>query len=486
MKKESVLIVEDDFIVAKVIEKNLIDFGYTVAGLVATGNEAIAKAGSEKPDLVLMDIHLQGDMDGIAASEKIRTAFNIPVVFLTALSDKKTFDQALVTAPYGYIIKPFSPDTLSATIRVALNKKQADQRIMDRHAWLDSTIRSLPEGIVIYGPDLTILYVNPATSKALGYSAETLIGTPVLSYIAEEYREEVAARMAASHTDNDIPLYETSLLTKDGLHRTVIVKGTPILYHNNPAFLTLLIDITERKKWEMKLESHAQELMQLSASLAMVNRKLNLLSSITRHDISNQLTVLQGYRALLEKKQTDPSFTGYFQKINDSAQRISSMIQFTKTYENIGVNAPAWQDTRTIIETAVKEGPPGQVMVKNDLPAGAEVYADPLIVKVFYNLIDNAVRYGEKITTIRFSVQESGDDHVIVCEDNGIGIPAGEKEKIFERGFGQNTGLGLFLAREILDITGITIKETGEPGKGARFEIMIPEGAWRTGKKGAQ
>jgi signal transduction histidine kinase len=83
-------------------------------------------------------------------------------------------------------------------------------------------------------------------------------------------------------------------------------------------------------------------------------------------------------------------------------------------------------------------------------------------------------------------VQESGDDHVIVCEDNGIGIPAGEKEKIFERGFGQNTGLGLFLAREILDITGITIKETGEPGKGARFEIMIPEGAWRTGKKGAQ
>lgn len=484
MKKDSVLVVEDDFIVAKVIEKNLIDFGYAITGLVATGEEAIAKAGSEKPDLILMDIHLQGDMDGIAASEKIRAAFNIPVIFLTALSDKQTFEQALVTAPFGYIIKPFTPDTLSTTIRVALNKKQADQRISDRYAWLDSTIRSLPEGIVIYAPDLSILYVNPATSTSLGYSAEMLIGKPVLSLFADECREGAAARMTARQEDNDVPLFETNLVTKDGLHRTVIVKGTPVQYHNNPAYLTLLIDITERKKSEMKLESHAQELMQLSASLAMVNKKLNLLSSITRHDISNQLTVLQGFRALLEKKQTDPSFTEYFQKINDSAQRISSMIQFTKNYESIGVHAPAWQDIFALVETAAGDSSPGQVRLVHDLLAGTEVYADPLIVKVFYNLIDNAVRYGRKITTIRFSVQESGDDLTIVCEDDGDGIASGEKEKIFERGFGQNTGLGLFLAREILDITGITIQESGEPGKGARFEILVPGGAWRSSGKG--
>jgi len=104
-------------------------------------------------------------------------------------------------------------------------------------------------------------------------------------------------------------------------------------------------------------------------------------------------------------------------------------------------------------------------MVKNDLPAGAEVFADPLIVKVFYNLIDNAVRYGGKITTIWFSAWESGSNYLIICEDDGNGIPIDEKERIFDRAFGKNTGLGLFLAREILDITGITIKETGTPGK---------------------
>jgi signal transduction histidine kinase len=118
-------------------------------------------------------------------------------------------------------------------------------------------------------------------------------------------------------------------------------------------------------------------------------------------------------------------------------------------------------------------------MVNNDLPAGIGVFADPLVVKVFYNLMDNAVRYGGKITTIRFSAEESGDDQVIVCEDDGNGVLTEEKEKIFERGYGKNTGLGLALSREILSITGITIRETGEPGIGARFEMTVPKGMYR-------
>ena len=121
----------------------------------------------------------------------------------------------------------------------------------------------------------------------------------------------------------------------------------------------------------------------------------------------------------------------------------------------------------------------GQVNVNNAIPRGAEVFADPLIAKVFYNLMDNAVRYGGKITTILFTVQESGDDCQIVCEDDGEGVPTEEKEKIFDRGFGKNTGLGLALSREILSLTGITIRETGEPGKGARFEMTVPKGMWR-------
>ena len=226
-----------------------------------------------------------------------------------------------------------------------------------------------------------------------------------------------------------------------------------------------VIDITERKLAE--------------EALRQANRKLTLLTGITRHDINNQLTVLRGYLSILEEQQPDATTNEYFLKISTAAKRISAMVQFTKEYEEIGVHVPAWQDCRTLVDTAAKQAPLGKVMVKNDLPASAEVFADPLIGKVFYNLMDNAVRYGGKITTIRFSVEERDGDHIVVCEDDGDGIVAGEKEKIFERGFGKNTGLGLALSREILDITGITIRETGEPGKGARFEMVVPKGAWR-------
>ena len=174
--RESILIVEDDFIVAKVIEKNLLELGYAVAGLVADGDEAVAKAGSERPELVLMDIHLQGRMDGISAAEKIHASLDIPVVFLTAFSDQPTFERALVASPYGYIVKPFSRNTLATTIRVALNRKKADQKKTDRHFWLDSTMSMLSEGIITVSTDGRIILVNHAAEMMTGWTNQEAYG----------------------------------------------------------------------------------------------------------------------------------------------------------------------------------------------------------------------------------------------------------------------------------------------------------------------
>ena len=245
-------------------------------------------------------------------------------------------------------------------------------------------------------------------------------------------------------------------------------------------FVAIFDDITEHRLLEEEMKFHEEELRKFSSALATANKKLTLLSSITRHDINNQLTVLMGYLELMEMEELDPTFITYFKNITDATERLLAMIQFTKTYESIGVNAPVWQNTRTFVDAAVKDVALGHIRVVNDIPADMTMFADQLIVKVFYNLMDNAVRYGRKITTIRFSAEKNNGDFVIVCEDDGDGIPASEKEKVFVRGFGKNTGLGLFLTREILAITGITITETGEPGKGARFEMVVPNGAWQT------
>lgn len=230
-------------------------------------------------------------------------------------------------------------------------------------------------------------------------------------------------------------------------------------------FIAIFDDFTDKKRGEEALQQ--------------ANKKLNLLSSITRHDINNKLMALDGFIGLLHQKMPGPPDEILFSRITDTSRQIAAMIRFTKEYEKIGINAPAWQDLKDLVNNAEKSATPGVVTLTNDLPAGTEVFADPLIIKVFFNLIDNALRHGGKITTIRFTLEDRNRDRIIVCEDDGDGIRSELKEKIFERGFGKNTGFGLFISREILDITGLTIRETGEPGKGTRFEITVPERQFR-------
>ncbi len=342
---------------------------------------------------------------------------------------------------------------------------------------------NLPDYIVVYGADAKILYVNPSAAKALGYEAGKMVGTSILFYVAEESQKSMTAGMATHRKTGEMPLYEITLIANDGHNLSVIVKGKPIQFHHHPATLLFLIDITRRKALEDQLTARAAELLQISTAFQQTNKKLNLLSTITRHDITNQLTVLEGYLSMVEMGQSDPVLADYCQKAINAAERISAMIRFTREYEEIGITIPVWQECRTVVDTAAKEAPLGRVRVKNDLPAVMEVFADPLMVKVFYNLMDNAVRYGGKISTIRFSGGEGDGDSIIICEDDGVGVPAEEKERIFDRGFGKNTGLGLALSREILAITGISIRETGEPGKGARFEITVPKGMARINKE---
>ncbi|MDO9035552.1 MAG: PAS domain-containing protein [Methanoregula sp.] len=328
---------------------------------------------------------------------------------------------------------------------------------------------------------------NEKWAEIAGYTLAELSPVSIDTWINLCHPDDLqqSDELLKKHFSKQSPMYvcEARIRHKDGHWVWVLDRGKVVNWDSNGLPIRMTgthQDITERKELEKEMVYHAQELQQYSTSLAAANKKLTLLSGITRHDINNQLLVLNGFLGFLQMKVTDPTLEDYFTKITKASERIAAMIQFTKEYEKIGVNAPVWQDCRKLVDIAAKQTPLGKIMVKNDLPVGIEVFADPLIVKVFYNLMDNAVRYGGKITTIRFSEEEHNGDQIIVCEDDGDGVVAEEKEKIFERGYGKNTGMGLFLAREILDITGITIRETSEPGKGARFEIMVPKGAWRT------
>jgi PAS domain S-box-containing protein len=307
-----------------------------------------------------------------------------------------------------------------------------------------------------------IIEVNEAAARMYGYSRDELL-TLCNSDLSAEPKKTLGIMAIDSEDHLKVPVrYHRK---KDGTVFPVEITVSFFTLNGRRVNIGSIRDITERKLAEDALHE--------------ANKKLNLLSGITRHDISNQLLTARGFLKILHKKITDPAYEKDFTRIEEAWGRIFSMIQFTRHYEQIGVSAPVWQDCRMLADTAVKDIAQGNVQVKNDLPADAEVFADPLIARVFYNLVDNAIRYGVKISRIHFFLQESADGCRIICEDDGVGVPAGDKERIFDRGFGKNTGMGLSLAREILSITNITITETGEPGKGARFEIKVPEAAYR-------
>lgn len=330
---------------------------------------------------------------------------------------------------------------------------------------LEILFNSIEEMVFILDMEGRIVRVNGTVTNMLGYTLEELQGQGIPEIHLPERREETA-RVVEGMVAGTIDTCTVPVLSRNGRLIEVETKITRGWWDNRPVLVWVSRDVTGWKRAEEELR--------------MAQRKLALLGDITRHDIRNQLMVINGSIGLISGEDLDPALTTSFSRIQNAAARIDATIRFTKEYDRVGMQAPAWQEIRSIVCTADTDAVAAQVRVQNDLPSGTEVFADPLIASVFSNLIDNAVRHGERVTTIRFSGGEAGDSFRVVCEDDGVGVPAGEKELIFEHGHGKHTGLGLFLAREILSITGITISETGEPGSGARFEMIIPKGTYRS------
>ena len=213
-------------------------------------------------------------------------------------------------------------------------------------------------------------------------------------------------------------------------------------------------------------------------AIVNANRKLNLLSGITRHDIKNQLTALLAYIELSKMMTQDEELKSTIAKEEIVAGNILRQIEFTKTYEDIGVKAPQWQNVaeQMAVLKPLLEGTGVRLSV---LTGNLEIYADPLLAKVFENLLDNSLRHGEHVRQITVKYTERDEGLILIYQDDGAGIPSHDKKHIFEKGFGKNTGLGLFLTREILSITGITITETGLFGGGVQFELHVPAGSYR-------
>jgi PAS domain S-box-containing protein len=179
MGETQILVVEDEAIVAEAIKRRLKKLGYVVHATAGRGDEAIKKAEENHPDLVLMDIVLHGEMDGIEAAEQIRIRFNIPVVYLTAYSDEKTLLRAKITEPFGYIIKPFKERELQVAIEIALFKHEMERKLRDRNEWLITTLKSISDGVIATDSKGCVLFMNPVALSLTGWDLEEARGKPL-------------------------------------------------------------------------------------------------------------------------------------------------------------------------------------------------------------------------------------------------------------------------------------------------------------------
>lgn len=238
------------------------------------------------------------------------------------------------------------------------------------------------------------------------------------------------------------------------------------------------------RELEQETETRKGELVRLEEELRVAAethdkeiRKLNLFTSVTRHDVLNQLVIIDGYLSLTEVKVSDPQIALYISKQREAVQKIQQQINI-RSYQDIGVHRPSWQNVRECFGKTVANIGSHEVSVAMNCPPDLEILADTMLVKVFDALMDNSLRHGERVKTIRISSHNNEGGLVIAWEDDGLGIPADRKDEIFVR-LKHCHGFNLFMSREILKITGITIRETGTYGKGARFEMLVPKGAYR-------
>lgn len=352
------------------------------------------------------------------------------------------------------------------TIRDVSEQRRAELALRESEERYRTIFENTGTAMVIIEKDTTIILANSRFEILSGYTRDEIEGRKSwIDFVAQEDLERMKQQHRIRRETRGAALnsYEFRFISRYGeLHHIML---TVDIIPGTSQSVASLLDITDRK--------------QMEESFRQVDTRLKIMNSISRHDIRNKTSVLSGYLTLIEDTGVNSDITELIGAMRVAISSIESQVEFSKIYQDLGVRKPEWIRVKDILPVS---GIPPSITCSADIP-DIEVYADPMLEKVFENLLDNSIRHGGEVHSIRISVDHGINELRIIWEDDGTGIPDEEKKVIFERGYGKNTGLGLYLIENILGITGLTIVETGLHGEGARFEICCYLGSYRVIKK---
>lgn len=450
--------------------------------------EYILEIGLKNPDYSRMHNHVVSDLRKISEA-----ALNIPDLLYVEMYDKAYRNRTLRIKDEGKDLKTLTGLLGAPELRTIINNTFSSKRSF--------TIKNTEKNQII-----SIQYMNLSTSRSVSGSERSYVG--ILVFSTDSINDTIfhyqigfilltvlsllcglfIARFLSTSISRPLEMMteDVRIIASTSLNHSVRKTGIQETEALRSSINSMIISIKDNiEEIEIQGASMRRELYlrnKAELSLAKLNKRLTQLSQITRHDILNQMTSLEGYLEIINESD-DPSLTKqYVEKTRGIIYSISMLLNFTLDYERIGQEGSIWQNVGSILDR-VKTEFSGKVLIVHTCDT-IEILADPLIEKVFYNLIDNSIRHGEKVSEIRVIFEEDQKSGYLIYTDDGSGIPEADKERIFVRGYGKGTGLGMAFIREVLESDNISICENGTEGHGARFKITIPQENYRRSEWG--
>jgi len=491
MSQARVLIVEDQSVIAIDLKNRLTSLGYTVPGTASTGDAALELAATQRPDVILMDIVLKGEMDGVEAAAHIREHLSIPVIYLTAHSDEQTLRRARVTEPYGYILKPFEDREVVTAIEMALYKHDMERKLKQTERWLAAVLRSIGDAVIATDAAGCITFMNPVAETLTGWTQADAVGREVMTVFSitdEDTQAPVPNPILRALTEGQaVTLPHNTVLEK--ADRRIYIEDTAAPIRDDAGQITggviIFKDISERKQAEA-------ELQRVNTELQTRNAELDAFAHTLAHDLKNSVHVIMGFAEILERDYAaaaDRDLQTSVRTIARVAHKLNNIIGeilLLAVVRNTEVQVGPIDTQQVVTEARLRVvNLVQQHQAELSVPAAWPVatgYA-PWIEEIWFNYLSNAIKYGGRPPRLELGGELQPDGMLrFWVRDNGNGLSPEQQTQLFRpftqlaKVHGKGHGLGLSIVQRIVEKLGgqVGVDSSGLSGEGSTFSFTLP------------
>ncbi|HYV50152.1 MAG TPA: response regulator [Myxococcaceae bacterium] len=485
----SVLIVEDEWMVAWDLERSLKEMGYQVIATVDSSHEALRVAAERRPDVALMDIRINGDADGIATASALSERFDVPVVYLTAYTDDATLSRAARSQAYGYVVKPFTSREVRSAIEVARHKHAADAQVAKRERWLSTTLRSLGDAVVACDPEHKVALMNPAAEALTGWKEAEARGRPVDEVVqirsAAGPRRPLQDALEARARQTLPP--GTLLVPREGGEPAEIDDSAAPIELGGAVLGAVLCfrDVTEQRQLQRQAEA-TERLASLGLMATGVGYEINNPLAFVHSSMGVLAAGLDRVDAAIHDGHLGPELASQVEDMVEvvddvrmGAERIRKVVSDLDVFGRPASNQRAPVDVREVLRWALR-ATGNQVRVRgrltSDLQAAPRVLASEVwLGQVFITLLTNAAQAlppgAEESNEVHVCCGPAPDGRVFVSvSDTGSGLGP----DLASGSPGAGPGLGLLVGHTAITAMGGELRVRRSPGRGTIFEVLLP------------